>query len=320
MKKCQRFKSIYVRWLLKSTRSEQLAKNELRWMMEAILEKRERLTSSSSPIDLYGTDLDAMLDQFTSREARYLDRWISDRTRRHKPLQYILGHTDFCGLRIRLRPPSLIPRWETEEWTFNLISDIKSIVKKERLSSLKLLDICTGTGCIALSLASHLSQIPNFSVKVHAWDISQQALLLARLNQRKLKISQDILQFHSINVFDDIQVDDFVKKTGKFDLIASNPPYISSNEMKALDPDVLHWEDHKALIAGNNGLEFYSRILSLHSRLLSNDLLSKSLPRFVFEIGGAYQKSGLEGFMSPNERYKFKNDMSGNLRTMIVHP
>jgi release factor glutamine methyltransferase len=310
----------HIHKLLKATGNEKSATNELRWMMEVILEKRQGISqASSSPIDLYGRNLPKILSEFNSRESRILDRWVVDRTERHKPLQYILGYTDFCGLQIRLRPPTLIPRWETEEWTSDLVSNLASIINKEKLSSLKVLDICTGTGCIALSLASHLSHIPNFSVKVHGWDISQQALLLARLNQRKLQIPTDVLQFHSLNVFDDKQVNEFESMAGKFDLIVSNPPYISLDDMKTLDPDVLHWEDHKALIAENGGLEFYSRILSLHSRLLTTAPVSKALPRFVFEIGGAHQKPGLERLLNGTRKHEFKEDMSGNLRTLTVY-
>ena len=95
---------IYQRW-------RDLPRQELKWMIQAILEKRSGYRKGG---DLH--HIDSLLDAFTLRERNRLNAWIKDRIVYHKPLQYILRSQPFCGLEIRTRPPTLIPRWETEEW------------------------------------------------------------------------------------------------------------------------------------------------------------------------------------------------------------
>ncbi|KAJ3100738.1 hypothetical protein HDU97_001965 [Phlyctochytrium planicorne] len=145
-------------------------------------------------------------------ELERLRAWIHDRAVRHKPLQYILGTQPFAGLEIAVRPPTLIPRWETEEWTMRLVDMIKSNKdsfatdlkstpytrtkgSRSHVGPLRVLDVCTGSGCIAVALAHHLGKpsgpsaanaadkvIPSMVVGV---DISKRSLQLAKLNARK---------------------------------------------------------------------------------------------------------------------------------------
>ncbi|CAG8785058.1 14217_t:CDS:2, partial [Acaulospora morrowiae] len=177
----------------------------------------------------------------------------------------------FCDLEIIVKPPVLIPRWETEEWTHRLITRLMQFFEKSYLTRLsqssnspfRILDICTGSGCIALSLARSL---PPNSCHIHGIDISSDALSLANINleniNKKRKFENHVEFLHLDILQTPIsEIKSFVQKATKynydeenefnqdngFDLIVSNPPYITHNEYATLDPDVRLWEDKCAL-------------------------------------------------------------------------
>ncbi len=164
-----------------------------------------------------------------------------------EPLQHIIGSTSFCGLEITVNRNVLIPRPETEilaerAWTF---------LKKSPAPAPTALDFATGSGCIAISLAHHCP-----TAKITALDLSPEALKTAQTNAENLKVS-DRIRF--------LESDAFAALSGeKFDLIVSNPPYISPAEIATLDPEVRDFDPRMALDGGADGLEFY-RLLAKQS-------------------------------------------------------
>lgn len=205
-------------------------------------------------------------------EERVLENCLFDRVENKKPLQYILGFVPFCDLNIKVVPPILIPRPETEEWTIWL----RELIKKKlgRNANLKILDLCSGSGCITLSLAKHL---PNSFII--GTDVSDVAISLS-LDNKKLNNIENAT-FIKSDLFEKIQ-----DKKNSFDLIVSNPPYLSLEEYKNLGPEVKNWEDIKALIAPNEGYYFYEEIIKLAPNFLkpyeSNEL---NIPQIVLELG-----------------------------------
>jgi release factor glutamine methyltransferase len=165
-----------------------------------------------------------------------------------EPIQYIIGHIDFCGLDIRVGPGVLIPRPETEL----LVEAAIEKVARGTLNSGKnfeILDLCTGSGCIALVLGK---RIPH--AKVYATDISDTALSYASENCKRNEIGN--VMFLRGNLYDPIN-------GRNFDLIVSNPPYVNSSDIDLLQPEISYWEPMEALDGGEDGLVFYRRILSL---------------------------------------------------------
>lgn len=167
--------------------------------------------------------------------------------KQQRPIQYILGETEFYGLPFMVNENTLIPRPETEElvdWVIKTHSHLKS--------EIKILDIGTGSGCIAISLAKNL---PN--AKVFALDVSQNALHVAKKNAVLNTVN---IQFIEDNILA-ITHDDLVSKSLKFDVIVSNPPYVRNQEKVLMHPNVLENEPHLALfVEDQNPLQFYEAI------------------------------------------------------------
>ena len=158
----------------------------------------------------------------------------------HKPIQYILNNTEFCDMRLNLYSNVLIPRPETEELVHWIIKDTDN-------PSNHILDIGTGSGCIALALKKHLPQST-----VDATDYSASILKTAEKNAKKNNLD--------INLFElDILSQAFLNK--EYDVIVSNPPYVTENEKSKLQPSILKYEPEKALfVPDNNPLLFYKAI------------------------------------------------------------
>lgn len=160
---------------------------------------------------------------------------------RHEPIQYIFGDTYWHGMTLKVSPDVLIPRPETEE-----LVDI--IVKDNQQSDLKVLDVCTGSGCIAVALAKFM----NFP-QVTAIDISQPALAIARENATLQKVK---VKFETADALDLGKT-----LTGKYDIIVSNPPYVMESEKSAMDSNVLDHEPALALfVPDRDPLKFYKAI------------------------------------------------------------
>ena len=172
-----------------------------------------------------------------------------ERLAKHEPIQYILGYSDFCGLRFSVTPAVLIPRPET--------SELVELIAVESPTAKNILDIGTGSGCIAVSLASKLP-----TAQVTAWDISPQAIAIAQKNSianncKVLFEERDILTYEP-------------QYREKYDIIVSNPPYIKEVEKRTMEDNVLLWEPHLALfVPDNDPLLFYRAIAEKALLMLS---------------------------------------------------
>lgn len=173
---------------------------------------------------------------------------ILNRLLNHEPMQYVLGKAWFYGNKYIVSPNTLIPRSETEELVALIIDTIQNNLEL-KLSNPKIIDIGTGTGCIAITLKINL---PNSNV--FALDKSSEAIKIAKLNAKELNtdvhfIEDDILDIHQTET---LQV---------FDIMVSNPPYILENEKDNMHNNVLDFEPHSALfVANHNPLLFYNAI------------------------------------------------------------
>lgn len=181
-----------------------------------------------------------------------------------QPLAYILGQTEFMGLEFKISPGVFIPRAETEVLVEAVLNEVRAR-KPSDLANLRLLEIGTGSGCIAVSLAKFLP-----GVKIEATDISEKALGLARDNSRKNGVN---INFIKSDIF---ACGLLAGKT--YDLIVSNPPYIADTEIGKLQPEI-QCEPLIALDGGNKGLGFLRRIIAGSHRFLKDDGL------LILEIG-----------------------------------
>lgn len=178
---------------------------------------------------------------------------IIQRLEKNEPVQYIFGQADFCGRTFHVNPNVLIPRPETEELCLWITETVR-----EQSSQPTILDIGTGSGCIAVTLALELP-----GSKVEAWDISRQAIEVARQNAKQLGAPVTFVENDIQKVADSpINWKSLTEGKSKWDIIVSNPPYITTEERKDMEANVLAWEPHEALfVPNNNPLFFYELIV-----------------------------------------------------------
>ena len=202
----------------------------------------------------------------TAEQQALLDNAI-ERLRKQEPIQYILGYSDFCGLRFKVTPATLIPRPET--------SELVEWIASEAIGKESILDIGTGSGCIAVSLSHKVPQS-----KITAWDISNDALAVAAENS---KANGQAVTFEQVDILA------YESSGEQFDIIVSNPPYIKENEKEAMHSNVLDWEPHTALfVPDSDPLLFYCAIAKKGLTLL------KPGGRLYFEINRAHGKETME--------------------------
>ena len=209
----------------------------------------------------------------------------------HIPAQYIIGHAEFFGMQLKVDERVLIPRPETEEL-------VELILAENPEENLKVLDIGTGSGAIALALAKNR---PDWSVT--AADISQDALELAMENAK----AQDLnLSFINSDCFSEI--------SAKYDIIVSNPPYISHEDQEEVGLNVLHSEPHLALFADEDGLAIYRRIAED-----SKDYLNDG-GKIYLEIGYKQGQSVPAIFREnlPEKQVRILKDQFGQDRMVVV--
>jgi len=165
------------------------------------------------------------------------------------PVQYITGQTEFYGIKIEVTEETMIPRQETEEM-------VDLIIKENRKSNLRILDIGTGTGCIAISLVLNMN-----GAVVHATDNSHAAIRVATGNAKRNNAPVSFIN-------DDI-INPDINKYGKYDIVVSNPPYITESEKACMDRNVLDYEPHNALfVPDNDALVYYSFVLDLCEKVM----------------------------------------------------
>ena len=195
-----------------------------------------------------------------------LDRYrqLIQRRGQREPLQHILGETGFMNLILKTSPAALIPRPETEILVEKALSRMQGC-------ECRILDIGTGTGCIALALAQELEQ-----AKILAIDISSDALALARENAASNGVS---LSFQTVDILTALP-----RIESRFNLVVSNPPYLAPAEKDMLQQEVRDFDPHLALFDNADGLTFYRRFAEILPQLL--------VPggTFLFEFGGTHQE------------------------------
>ena len=176
---------------------------------------------------------------------------IAQRLERHEPIQYVLAKAEFMGEWYDVEPGVLIPRPETEEL-------VRWIVLKETTANI--LDIGTGSGCIAITLAAMYPK-----ATVTAWDISEKALKVARTNAIRHKVN---VLFQQVDILANSQQ----PKANSYDIIISNPPYICNKEREAMEQNVLDYEPHEALfVPDEDPLLFYRAIAEYGKKALKPD-------------------------------------------------
>ena len=183
----------------------------------------------------------ADLDRYCSDET---DRRMAEnvqRALREEPLAYILGKWSFYGLELTVSPDVLIPRDDTMAVTDLALEALQEMTPPQRV-----LDLCTGSGCIGLAVASRLPE-----ARVTLADLSPQALKIAKTNIQELHMSG------RVNAFSADALQPLPKFFGEFDVIVSNPPYVTGGEMGLLQPSVRDYEPQLALYGGEDGLDFY---------------------------------------------------------------
>ncbi|WP_179345306.1 peptide chain release factor N(5)-glutamine methyltransferase [Winogradskyella ursingii] len=192
----------------------------------------------------------ALQPEFTLTKSEYDDFFNAlEKLKQQEPIQYILGETEFYGLKFKVNKKVLIPRQETEELVDWILSSVTSSVAEK---SFRVLDIGTGSGCIAISLAKNL---PN--AEVFALDVSEEALEVAKQNA---EINEVKVQFLKTNILDEDRWN-LIFDNLEFDVVVSNPPYVRNLEKKEIKPNVLDNEPHLALfVEDNNPLQFYKAI------------------------------------------------------------
>ena len=237
------------------------------------------------------TDFVFALQQEVTEEEKQFVEEIFKKLAAHIPAQYIIGHAEFFGMQLKVDERVLIPRPETEEL-------VELILAENLKDNLKVLDIGTGSGAIALVLAKNR---PDWSVT--AADISQDALDLSLENANAQNLN---LSF--------IKSDCFSEISSKYDIIVSNPPYISREDQEEVGLNVLHSEPHLALFADEDGLAIYRRIAED-----SKDYLNDG-GKIYLEIGYKQGQSVPALFMEnlPEKRVRTLKDQFGQDRMVVI--
>lgn len=234
---------------------------------------------------------------------------------------------------MRIRPPVYIPRVETEQWVLLLVEKLLSTVPQGR--DLRILDVCSGSGCIPLLLAHQ----GKGRISTVGLEVDERALSVARENAQLNGISQ-LSTFEEFDLFEG-GVQELQKRIGKFDIVISNPPYVSSADMKTLNGK---WHEGDFALQGklksadaekedDDGLSFYRRILEIYAAFLRDDR-PEGIPKCVLEVGATQSKPVQEMYAGQGrlEVYKEtkrrmdvstpkleKGDMVGTERSLWVY-
>ncbi len=249
--------------------------------------------------------LDETTIEFNSKFFEKLDeeiidtyfKLISTHINEDTPLSHLVGFEIFYDRKFSVTKDVLSPRMETEE----LVYEVIKYIKNNKLNNLKILDLCTGSGAIAITLKKELEQL-NVNTEIVASDISFEALNIAKKNAENNLAN---INFIKSDIFDNINC--------KFDLIISNPPYISKDEKNDIQKNVLNYDPHIALFAEENGLYFYRNIIENAKKYLQND---NSL--IFFEIGYKQGNDIKKISIKNNFNIEIKKDINGKDRIAIL--
>ena len=260
-------------------------KLEIEWLLRSLLKcnKLDIYLRFEEPLDI--------------KQLAVLKGWIIRRIKNNEPLQYITGSCEFYGRRYVISPKVLIPRQETER-----IVDIV-IEKSKSIKSPYILDVGTGSGCIALACASEI-----LNSKVFGIDVSFDAIQIAEKNKSRLRLKN--IFFGVVDIL--AEMPDIPPK--KYDLMVSNPPYVSKNEMKYLSKEIKNFEPHIALTDSSDGLIFYHRFAELGRKIVKVNgwiILEVGLENHSSEVLSIFKDSN---YQNP----KLVKDFNGDYRVLIV--
>lgn len=229
-------------------------------------------------LDCKRLDLYLKFDRPLNDREKDLYREYIARRGKFEPLQYILGYVEFYGEKITVTPDVLIPRQETEILIETAISKLKD------MKQIRILDIGTGSGIIPILLAKHLDIF-----EICGIDISEKAIQTASRNVITHNLS-DKINLQNLNIFD-LKQDTFDEK---FDIVISNPPYVSQSEFDTLQKEIIEFEPGLAVTDFGDGYKFYKFIIE------NSDLLLKNNGKLMFELGKG-QDEKVKEFMIDNQ-------------------
>ena len=265
--------------------STQITRRDAETLLAHLLE-RDRAWVFAHP----ETELDATQKE-TFRE-------LTARRAAHEPLQYLIGEQEFYSLPLRVTPDTLIPRPETE-----LLVEAVLHWAATQPPEVRVLDVGTGTGAIALALATHLP-----AAEIVACDLSAAALAVARDNSERLDLA-DRVRFTQSDLLAALTPE--LDAGGLFDAIVSNPPYVPSADAATMQPEVVDHEPHLALFAGIDGLEIYRRLIpQARAALRPGGLLA-------MEFGFA-QRDALADLLDGWDDVRFLDDYAGIPRIALA--
>ena len=263
--------------LRRQAKEESLARFLLMYMLDEMREFNENLALE-------------LTEEDEQKYFQLINKHIKDDT----PLSHLVGFEYFYDRKFKVTSDVLSPRMETEELVYKVID----YIRKNNLTNIKILDLCTGSGIIGITLKKELEE---FDVKILASDISSRALTVAKENASSLEVD---ISFAESDLFSNIQ--------DKFDIIVSNPPYIAHDDKKTIKENVLNYDPHLALFADEEGMYFYRNIIE-KSRACLNE---KGI--MFFEIG--YDQK--EKIITLGENNKFETvvykDINGRDRIAVL--
>ena len=263
--------------LRRQAKEESLARFLLIYMLDEMREFNENLALE-------------LTEEDEQKYFQLINKHIKDDT----PLSHLVGFEYFYDRKFKVTSDVLSPRMETEELVYKVID----YIRKNNLTNIKILDLCTGSGIIGITLKKELEE---FDVKILASDISSRALTVAKENASSLEAD---ISFVESDLFSNIQ--------DKFDIIVSNPPYIAHDDKKTIKENVLNYDPHLALFAGEEGMYFYRNIIE-KSRPYLNE---KGI--MFFEVG--YDQK--EKIITLGENNKFETvvykDINGRDRIAVL--
>ena len=263
--------------LRRQAKEESLARFLLMYMLDEMHEFNENLALE-------------LTEEDEQKYFQLINKHIKDDT----PLSHLVGFEYFYDRKFKVTSDILSPRMETEELVYKVID----YIRKNNLTNIKILDLCTGSGIIGITLKKELEE---FDVKILASDISSRALTVAKENASSLEAD---ISFVESDLFSNIQ--------DKFDIIVSNPPYIAHDDKKTIKENVLNYDPHLALFADEEGMYFYRNIIE-KSRSYLNE---KGI--MFFEIG--YDQK--EKIITLGENNKFETvvykDINGRDRIAVL--
>ena len=263
--------------LRRQAKEESLARFLLMYMLDEMREFNENLALE-------------LTEEDEQKYFQLINKQIKDDT----PLSHLVGFEYFYDRKFKVTSDVLSPRMETEELVYKVID----YIRKNNLTNIKILDLCTGSGIIGITLKKELEE---FDVKILASDISSRALTVAKENASSLEAD---ISFVESDLFSNIQ--------DKFDIIVSNPPYIANDDKKTIKENVLNYDPHLALFADEEGMYFYRNIIE-KSRPYLNE---KGI--MFFEIG--YDQK--EKIITLGENNKFETvvykDINGRDRIAVL--